>query len=66
MNIIVAVDTLRSELKKDNEFYNSYHATIMMSVYDEAIQNKIKIPHKQLLKLSNGSATRFLQLFIED
>jgi hypothetical protein len=60
-----AVNKMRSELKRDKGFYETYHATISMAFYDEAKAMKIKIPHAKLIALSNAGATRFLKLFID-
>jgi hypothetical protein len=43
-------------------FYDAYHANISLSFYDECLEQKVKISRKDMIRLTNAEATRFLAL----
>lgn len=65
-----AVMHICRELKADKGvmscgFYDAYQSSIALAFYDECRKQKIRISHKNLHKVSNDAADRFLKLWID-
>ncbi len=60
-----ALKTVTSTIKSDKELYFGYQSNIAMAFYDEARKNGTVIPHEELLRIANGAAKNFLNLWIQ-
>lgn len=63
-----AVAKLQKELKKDKNYYNTYHANIKLCVFDELnVPSLIKhrISQRKKMDIADKAANRFLKLFLE-
>lgn len=68
MNVKEAVHTITKALKEDEGFYQGYQANIAMAMYDELKEeigeHKMTGIRKEILKIYNNGAKRFLDYWI--